>query len=91
MSVLEGENQCQIFKLTSRWSVELDHKFIQSTEDGDLMLTLNADIWFRKRLPNHMFNKDLSGTGCCVYILGSNDPYSDTERTVVYVLPIPNM
>lgn len=36
--------------LTFRRSVKLHNKFIESTEDGDLMLTLNADVWLKKRL-----------------------------------------
>ncbi len=35
--------------LTSRWSMELDHKLIESTQDGDLMFALNADGRLRKR------------------------------------------
>ncbi len=29
--------------------MELDHKLIESTEDGDFVFTLNADGWLRKR------------------------------------------
>lgn len=36
--------------LTSRWSVKLDHKLIESTKDGDLMLALDADAGLRKML-----------------------------------------
>lgn len=35
--------------LTSRWSVELDHKLIESTKDGDLVFALDADSWSRKK------------------------------------------
>lgn len=36
--------------LTSRWSVKLDHKLIESTKDGDLVLALDADAGLRKML-----------------------------------------
>lgn len=29
--------------LTSGWSMELDHKLVESAEDGDLVLALNAE------------------------------------------------
>lgn len=29
--------------------MELDHELVESTEDGDLVLALNADVWLRKR------------------------------------------
>lgn len=38
--------------LTSRWSVELDHKLVESTKDGDLMLALDADVRLRKKTSN---------------------------------------
>lgn len=28
--------------------MELDHKLVESTEDGDLMLALNADSWVKE-------------------------------------------
>lgn len=34
--------------LTSSWSVEFDHKLVESTEDGDLVLALNADSWLKE-------------------------------------------
>lgn len=46
------KKKCDFLKtetLTSRRSVELDHKLIESTEDGDLMLALDADSWSRKK------------------------------------------
>lgn len=46
------EKKCDFLKtetLTSRWSVELDHKLIESAEDGDLVLALDADSWSRKK------------------------------------------
>lgn len=49
MLVNERENKCENLSLTSRRSMELDHKLIESTEDGDLVLALNADGWLRKR------------------------------------------
>ena len=30
--------------LTSLWSIKLHYKFIESSQDGDLMLTLNAMV-----------------------------------------------
>lgn len=36
--------------LTSRWSVKLDHKLIESTKDGNLVLALDADTGLRKML-----------------------------------------
>lgn len=36
--------------LTSRWSVKLDHKLIESTKDGNLVLALDADAGLRKML-----------------------------------------
>lgn len=51
--VQERENECETvnFKetLTSRWPMELDHKLIESAEDGDLVLALNAASRLRKR------------------------------------------
>lgn len=38
--------------LTSRWSMELDHELIESTEDGDLVLALNAGGLLRKKSIN---------------------------------------
>lgn len=37
--------------------MELDHKLIESTEDGDLVLALNADGWFRKRQQQKTSNR----------------------------------
>lgn len=34
--------------LTSGWSMELDHKLVESAEDGDLMLALNAESWVKE-------------------------------------------
>lgn len=34
--------------LTSSRAMELDHKLVESTEDGDLMLALNADSWVKE-------------------------------------------
>lgn len=36
--------------LTSRWSVKFDHKLIESTKDGNLVLALDADAGLRKML-----------------------------------------
>lgn len=48
----EKKKKCDFLKpetLTSRRSVELDHKLIESTEDGDLVFALDADSWSRKK------------------------------------------
>ena len=34
--------------LTSWWSVKLDYKLIETAEDGDLTLALDAGGWLRK-------------------------------------------
>lgn len=34
--------------LTSSWSVEFDHKLVESAEDGDLVLALDADGWLKE-------------------------------------------
>lgn len=45
--------------LTSRWSVELHHKLIESAEDGDLMLAFNAGGRLRKKgCPKKKNNKN---------------------------------
>lgn len=43
---------CDIQTLTSRWSMELDHELIEATEDGDLVLALNAGGLLRKKSIN---------------------------------------
>lgn len=56
--------------------MELDHKLIESTEDGDLMLALDADALLRKshtqnttrtrdrEFKQHILNKTSAKTSC---------------------------
>lgn len=38
-------------KLTSLWSIKLHYKFIQSTQNGDFMLTLDAEQTRLRSIP----------------------------------------
>lgn len=63
--------------LTSRWSVKLDHKLIESTKDGNLVLALDADAGLRKMLQtktnkqkttaNKLEKSHMITYGCFVY------------------------
>lgn len=51
--------------LTSGWSVELDHKLVESAEDGDLVLALNADSWVKDKDGGHRhFTPTSNGSSC---------------------------
>lgn len=45
--------------------MELDHKLVESTKDGDLVLALNAGDWFRK-INAHITRNTCSKTGLLV-------------------------
>lgn len=42
MELHSGLNKQKKKILTGWWAIELDHKFIETTHDGDFMLTLNT-------------------------------------------------